>query len=74
MAGKKKETCSFCGRPKSDTTILVSGLEGQARTVRLTDWGGGDWSALDDAKERKRRTQQRRAGWATIKRTTGRGV
>ena len=29
MAGKKKESCSFCGRPKSDTTILVSGLEGQ---------------------------------------------
>ncbi len=29
MAGKKEETCSFCGRPKSDTTILVSGLEGQ---------------------------------------------
>lgn len=29
MAGKKEEKCSFCGRPKSDTTILVSGLEGQ---------------------------------------------
>jgi len=29
MAGKKEESCSFCGRPKSQTTILVSGLEGQ---------------------------------------------
>lgn len=29
MAGKKEEKCSFCGRPKSETTLLVSGLEGQ---------------------------------------------
>jgi ATP-dependent Clp protease ATP-binding subunit ClpX len=29
MAGKKEERCSFCGRPKSETTLLVSGLEGQ---------------------------------------------
>jgi ATP-dependent Clp protease ATP-binding subunit ClpX len=29
MAKKKDESCSFCGRPKSQTTLLVSGLEGQ---------------------------------------------
>ncbi|NOX86292.1 MAG: ATP-dependent Clp protease ATP-binding subunit ClpX [Chlorobi bacterium] len=30
MAGKKEEEhCSFCGRPKSETIILVSGLEAQ---------------------------------------------
>ena len=29
MASKKEESCSFCGRPKSETTLLVSGLEGQ---------------------------------------------
>ncbi len=29
MAKKKEESCSFCGRPKSETTLLVSGLEGQ---------------------------------------------
>ncbi len=29
MAGKKDERCSFCGRPKSETTLLVSGLEGE---------------------------------------------
>lgn len=29
MAKKKEEHCSFCGRPKSETSILVSGLEGQ---------------------------------------------
>jgi len=29
MARKKEEKCSFCGRPKSETTLLVSGLEGQ---------------------------------------------
>lgn len=29
MAGKKEESCSFCGRLKSDTTILVTGLDGQ---------------------------------------------
>jgi ATP-dependent Clp protease ATP-binding subunit ClpX len=29
MAGKKDERCSFCNRPKSETTLLVSGLEGQ---------------------------------------------
>jgi len=29
MAGKKEEHCSFCGRPKSETILLVSGLEAQ---------------------------------------------
>jgi len=29
MAGKKEEHCAFCGRPKSETTLLVSGLEAQ---------------------------------------------
>ncbi len=30
MAGKKEEEhCSFCGRPKSETLLLVSGLEAQ---------------------------------------------
>lgn len=29
MAVKKEEKCSFCGRPKSDTLVLVSGLDGQ---------------------------------------------
>jgi ATP-dependent Clp protease ATP-binding subunit ClpX len=29
MAGKKDESCSFCGRPKSQTSLLISGLEGQ---------------------------------------------
>lgn len=29
MAKKKDEHCAFCGRPKSETTLLVSGLEGQ---------------------------------------------
>jgi len=29
MAKKKDEHCSFCGRPKSETSLLVSGLEGQ---------------------------------------------
>jgi len=29
MAKKKDEHCSFCGRPKSETNLLVSGLEGQ---------------------------------------------
>lgn len=30
MASKKNEEhCSFCGRPKADTTLLVAGLEGQ---------------------------------------------
>ena len=29
MAGKKEESCSFCGRLKSDTTILITGLDGQ---------------------------------------------
>lgn len=29
MAKKKEEHCSFCGRPKPETSILVSGLEGQ---------------------------------------------
>jgi ATP-dependent Clp protease ATP-binding subunit ClpX len=29
MAGKKDERCSFCGRPKAETDLLVSGLEGQ---------------------------------------------
>jgi ATP-dependent Clp protease ATP-binding subunit ClpX len=29
MAKKKEDHCSFCGRPKSETSILVSGLEGQ---------------------------------------------
>lgn len=28
-AKKKKEHCSFCGRPKSETSILITGLEGQ---------------------------------------------
>ncbi len=29
MAKKTTEHCSFCGREKADTTILVSGIEGQ---------------------------------------------
>ncbi|RLD43399.1 MAG: ATP-dependent Clp protease ATP-binding subunit ClpX [Bacteroidetes bacterium] len=29
MAKKKDEHCAFCGRPKSETTLLVSGMEGQ---------------------------------------------
>jgi ATP-dependent Clp protease ATP-binding subunit ClpX len=29
MPPKKEESCSFCGRRKSETTLLVSGLEGQ---------------------------------------------
>jgi ATP-dependent Clp protease ATP-binding subunit ClpX len=29
MTTKKDEHCSFCGRPKSETSILVSGLKGQ---------------------------------------------
>ena len=29
MAKKKDEHCAFCGRPKSETTLLVSGIEGQ---------------------------------------------
>ena len=29
MPSKKEESCSFCGRRKSETTLLVSGLEGQ---------------------------------------------
>lgn len=29
MASKTEDHCSFCGRPKSETDILVSGLEGQ---------------------------------------------
>ena len=29
MAKKKEDHCSFCGRPKSETSILVSGMEGQ---------------------------------------------
>lgn len=54
MAGKKEESCSFCGRPKSDTTILVSGLEGQicnfcieqARLI-LDEETGGQFEAPD---------------------------
>ncbi len=29
MTKKKDEHCAFCGRPKSETTLLVSGMEGQ---------------------------------------------
>ena len=47
MASKKEESCSFCGRPKSETTLLVSGLEGQICNFCIdqakNDPGGGDY-------------------------------
>jgi len=54
MATKKKEHCSFCGRPKSETSILVSGLEGQIcnfcidqSKVILEEELGGQFQAPD---------------------------
>jgi len=54
MATKKKEHCSFCGRPKSETSILVSGLEGQIcnfcidqSKVILEEELGGQFKAPD---------------------------
>ena len=54
MASKKEESCSFCGRPKSETTLLVSGLEGQicnfcidqAKLI-LEEESSGDFSPPD---------------------------
>ena len=54
MSPKKEESCSFCGRPKSETTLLVSGLEGQicnfcidqAKLI-LEEESSGDFSPPD---------------------------
>ncbi|MCF6342979.1 MAG: ATP-dependent Clp protease ATP-binding subunit ClpX [Bacteroidales bacterium] len=54
MAKKKIEHCAFCGRPKSETTLLVSGMKGQicnfcieqAKLI-LEEETGGEFQAPD---------------------------
>ncbi|MCF6170161.1 MAG: ATP-dependent Clp protease ATP-binding subunit ClpX [Bacteroidales bacterium] len=54
MAKKKDEHCAFCGRPKPETSLLVSGMEGQicnfcidqAKLI-LEEETGGEFQAPD---------------------------